>query len=357
MMAESSGFSAARGALSAEEAARLSEQIAGLATAGLPLGPGLTALGEEFPSGRLRRALAELAAALEAGTPLDQAIDQRKDRLPPHLRGLVLGGLRSGRLGDILGRFTGYMSIGADIRRKLFISMAYPILSMAVAAVLFLFVSLVIVVVFENVFRDFGVPLPKLTVAILVASQFARAVWPVFAIVCAGVVGSWIVFRLFLKTSQRRSLIASLPVVGRVWRYISWAEFCHLLALLLESSLPLPEALRLTGEGVENAGIERACQVMAQEVEQGVSLSQAIRNQRALPAGLPRLLQWAGDHAARSEILHMTGEMFEVRARSQAAFSGTVMAVLAVLFVLWGMFVVVVGLMLPLITLISRLSG
>jgi hypothetical protein len=53
----------------------------------------------------------------------------------------------------------------------------------------------------------------------------------------------------------------------------------------------------------------------------------------------------------------MAGEMFEARSRAQAAFAGTVMAVLAVVGVIVGIFVVVVGLFLPLITVISRLSG
>ena len=43
--------------------------------------------------------------------------------------------------------------------------MAYPILSIAVALALFLFVPLVVVVMFENIFRDFGMPLPRMTVA------------------------------------------------------------------------------------------------------------------------------------------------------------------------------------------------
>ena len=53
----------------------------------------------------------------------------------------------------------------------------------------------------------------------------------------------------------------------------------------------------------------------------------------------------------------MAGEMFEARARGQATFAGTVMAVLAAIVVLWGVFTVVFGLMLPMVTLISRLSG
>lgn len=355
-MADSSGHET-KGMLSADETTRLSEQIASLTAAGLPLAPGLAALGQELPRGRLKRALVDLSSELEAGVPLDKAVENQRTRIPPHLRGLVLGGLRSGRLGDILGRFTGYMSIGTDIRRRLLLSMAYPVLSITVAVVLFLFVSLVVVVMFENIFMDFGVPLPRLTIAIIVVSRFARGSWQIFAILGAAIVGVWIFIRLFLRVADRRSLITQIPVVGRVWRFISWAEFCHLLALLLESRLPLPEALQLTGEGLENADLDRACLLMSDEVERGSSLAQAMMHRRELPAGLPRLLRWAGDHAAQSEILHMVGEMFEARARSQATFAGTIMAVLAIVFVLLGMATVVIGLMLPLLTLISKLSG
>jgi type II secretory pathway component PulF len=96
---------------------------------------------------------------------------------------------------------------------------------------------------------------------------------------------------------------------------------------------------------------------MADQVERGSTLAQAMIERRELPAGLSRLLRWAGDQSATSEILHTIGEMFEARARGQAAFAGTIMAVLAIAFVLWGVFTVVIGLMLPMITLISKLSG
>ena len=148
-----------------------------------------------------------------------------------------------------------------------------------------------------------------------------------------------------------------VPLVGTVWRSISWAEFCHLLALLLESRLPMPEALELTGQGVQNRDLERACRAMALEVEGGVNLARAMAGRPELPIGLARLLRWASDQDAVAEILHMSGEMLEARARGQATFAGTVMAVLAAFVVLWGLFTVVFGLMLPMITLISRLSG
>ncbi len=53
----------------------------------------------------------------------------------------------------------------------------------------------------------------------------------------------------------------------------------------------------------------------------------------------------------------MAGDMYQARASTQATFAGTVMMVLSVIIVLWGAISIVGGLMLPLVNLISRLSG
>ena len=55
---------------------------------------------------------------------------------------------------------------------------------------------------------------------------------------------------------MRRMLTGRLPLVGRIRRAASLAEFYHSLALLLESGLPMPEALRRTGEGLQDSDIE-----------------------------------------------------------------------------------------------------
>jgi general secretion pathway protein F len=343
--------------LTPEETARLSDQIGDVARSGLPLGPGLSALSEELPPGPLRSSLRELSAALSRGVSLDVAVEEQEGRVPPHLRGLLLGGLRSGRLDEILGHFSQFISIGTELKRKLWLSLAYPIMSMVVALAIFIFIHAYVVATFDSIFRDFGIPLPGLTLGMLLVSRVMRAVWPALTILSAAIIVVWLTLQCFMKAADRGSLATKIPIIGRVWMFIAWAEFCHLLALLLESRLTLPEAVRLAGEGVQNRDLDRACHTMAHDVEEGRSLAEAMRGRAEFPPGLSRLIRWAGDNNAIAEILHIAGEMFEARARAQATFAGTVMAVLSVVIILWGVFAVIGGLMLPLVTLIARLSG
>ena len=108
-------------------------------------------------------------------------------------------------------------------------------MSIFAAVALFIFVNAVVVAQFEKIFRDFGVPLPKMTIAMLMFSHALRDGWEGFVFLAGLAVVLWVGFRLFLRPSTRRSLACKVPVVGTVWRYTSWAEFCHLLALLLET--------------------------------------------------------------------------------------------------------------------------
>ncbi len=111
----------------------MTEQIAGLSAAGLPLASGLLALADEQPSRRPRSVFGRLSRSLEAGEPLDVALESESERLPKHLRGLVLAGLRTGQLGQVLGRFAIFANFGTDLRRQMWIGLMYPIISWGIA--------------------------------------------------------------------------------------------------------------------------------------------------------------------------------------------------------------------------------
>ena len=94
----------------------------------------------------------------------------------------MYGGLRTGKLGDVLGRFSSYASIGTELKRGLWLGVAYPLFTILLAFALLMLVDGFLVAQFENIFRDFGIPLPKLTIVLIETSRMVRAGWPVLAI-------------------------------------------------------------------------------------------------------------------------------------------------------------------------------
>ncbi len=130
--------------------------------------------------------------------------------------------------------------------------------------------------------------------------------------------------------------------------------------MLIEAETPLPLAFELAGSSVGDAEVAEACDRMGRAVEGGEPLSTAIRLWESIPAGLGQLFRWSEDRRNLPGALHLAGDMFESRARSQSSYASNVLATFLLLLILWWIGFAIATLYLPLFTminLISRLSG
>jgi type II secretory pathway component PulF len=343
--------------LSAEEAAQLGAQLSGLAKAGLPLPSGLMALAGELPAGRLRRSIEQLSRTLEGGTSLERAIDHQGRAFPTHLAGLVRAGERTGKTGDVLGRFAGFSYIGVEVRRQLWLSLAYPFLSLVFACLLITFILAFLVHDFDAIFRDFGIPLPGFSRLLIRMSNAIRYSWSwlstgVIAIASLGIVASFV-----SGPAWRRGVAKRIPLSGPVWHSTSLAEFCHLLGLLLESEVPLVEAVALAGDGVVDRDAHAAGRALRRDLERGDTLTASMARRSFFPGGVVSIVAWAEQNRCLPRALGMLGAMFEARARTQAQFASTVCSVLTMLAILLCVAAILVGVFGPLIQLIRSLSG
>ena len=344
--------------LSGVEVATLAGQLAGLTATGLPLPSGLRALGDELPSGALRRTFHDVARRVEAGEPLDAALGAQGRRIPGHLRGLVLAGARSGRLGEVLGHYVEASRAGADIRRGLRLCLAYPAMLLGLAGTLFLFVCTVIAPDFDRLFADWGLPLPAATrLATGLTLRLGRVgAWAMPTLIGLAL-AAWATGRIVLGPEQRWRMVGELPLVGALWRWTAMAEFSHLLGLLIAGELPLPDALVLAGEGVRDSGLGRASREVARAVAAGDDLATALARRPRFPAGYARLVGWGEGHRALADVLHILGAIYEARARAHAVFLGALANVLATALVLWMVLFILLALLLPIITMMGWLSG
>jgi type II secretory pathway component PulF len=359
-MAEQNGQSngdGGGGRLSADEAVQLTGQIADLTRAELPLPSGLRALGEEVSSRRLRRTLDGLAGSLEAGASLEEAIASQGKRLPAHLRSLVEAGTRTGRVGEVFGRFAGYREIGIQLRRSFWLMVARPLLATVLAFAIGVFACVWVMGQFKAIFKDFGLAVPLLTRLMFAISDVLEVTWRPVLEVTVGLLVLWCLVNWFISAPLGRSLAARVPLIGPLGRFTTLAEFSHLLGLLLEAELPLPEALPMAAEGVQDAELMAACRGVSREVASGESLATALGSRSVFPRGLGQVLSWAERHRSLPEAMHMVGEMFEARAQSQATFAATVLVVLLIIIILGGFGLVIPAVMVPMINLIQKLSG
>jgi type II secretory pathway component PulF len=346
------------------ELVELVEQLASLARSGLPLPSGLRAAGMEVSSRSLRSTFFEIADLVESGAGLDEALARSGRRFPPQLRGLIAAGSRSGRLAEMLGQYVRSANLGSELRRMFMLKLAYPTVILAfVLALVGVLCSLSIraVETLAGTMNDFGMDQSSMVRGMIAMARFINDHGlEILVVVLSIPVLAWLAIRLIYGPAQRRRILCSIPVVGPVLRFTSLTEFCHLLAMLIEAETPLPRAFELAGSSVRDAEVAEACLNMGRAVEGGEPLSRAIRRWESIPAGLEQLFRWSEDRGSLPGALHLAGDMFESRARSQSSYASSVISTFVLLLILWWVGFAIAAPYIPffsLLHMIGRLSG
>lgn len=338
--------------LTEDESHDLALTVAELAQSDLPLARGFRAAAQEASSRRLARVFLELAERIESGRSLDGALIRLEDHVPPHLVGLISAGARSGKLAVVLNEIVRSRTATRGIWNDVLLGASYPTLTLAVGLFLVALLGIVIIGPFEAIIVDFGIRTTLLTNLLLLWHRVLA--WGVLAALLM-LTGFFVLAPWISSTSRYRRILAVLPLFGILLHWGGVVEMCRLLSLLLSTDIPLPEALRLTGDGIRDAHLSDVCRAMAREAEQGRPLSTLMRDSGQLPYSIVPLVQWGERQGQLPEALIAAAELFERRMKIRAEMLRTVYPPIP--FLLIGGLVVmgIIGLLMPLLQVIRQI--
>jgi type II secretory pathway component PulF len=339
--------------LSAATAEAVVERAAFVAAAGMPLAAGLRAAAQESDSWRLARALRSMATELERGRWLDDCLAAGRGRTIRHLAGVIRAARRTGEGGALLAQWFENRRAARQHWRGVLAALAYPALSLALFGLVFLFLAIFVMPVFREILNDFGLRLPFYTTYILrvftAGTTILGIVVGVGAVALAGV-------RLIGGRAGWSWLIASLPLIGAAWHWTGVAEMLRCLSLLVEHSVPLPEALRLTSAGIADGYVAVQCSHLAARVEKGMSLTASLLDLRTLPVSIVPLVHWGEKLGELADGLRSAADMIEGRLKMRRTLLVQIIPPVILVFTGAMAISVVVAIFLPLISLIQGLS-
>ena len=295
----------------------LNDEIAALVRAGVPLEAALAEVGGDLP-GRLGRIAAVLAERTARGESLAQAIADESGQLPPAYRAVVEAGLRSGRLSAALESLARPARRLAEARRLVAAGILYPLIVFLVAWGAFVLFTLKIAGSLLAMFKDFHVPGQSL-MATLVRWGHSAAWWgPVVPVVVVALAGVWWFYSSRAGLVEPRAagwFLGWLPWTGRMLRQSRVASFADVLALLIESRVPLPESIVLAADTVGGARLVESAHRIAAALQRGEPLAST----QLKGTGLPPLAAWlliAGEkRGTLLPALRHTAETYRQRAR------------------------------------------
>jgi general secretion pathway protein F len=277
--------------LSALDLSLITRQLATLVKSSLPLEESLLAVSQQTDKPRIRNIMLGVRSKVMEGHTLADGLAEFPTSFPEIYRATIAASEQTGHLDAVLERLADYTENRQQLRSKTLGAMLYPVLlfGVCITIVFFLLVSVVPKVV--EVYRNSEAQLPILTQILISGSDFMRRYGIVLVIALAA--AGWL-FNRWLRVEANRArwhrFLLSLPLVGKVVRGSNTARFARTLSTLTASTVPVLEALRISGEVVTNLPMKAAVAEAAVRVREGAPIGRSLGVSRLFPPMMIHLI-------------------------------------------------------------------
>ncbi|HUP36110.1 MAG TPA: type II secretion system F family protein [Candidatus Limnocylindria bacterium] len=276
---------AGRGRVAGRDLVSLTQQLATLIEAGLPLDRALAIQAELAPTPRLRAIMGDVLRSVQGGSSFADALGKQHPRPFSRLYiNMVRAGEKGGVLETTLRRLAGFLEESQEFRDAVVSALIYPVLLTGVGAAAVVFLMAFVIPRFAVIFSDLGATIPLPTLILLEASGAIQRYWWLLALLAGGGV---LASRMVLATPRGRlgadRLLLRLPVAGEVIVKTEVARFTRILGTLLRSGVAMIPALAVVKDMLGNQVLARAVEGLGEGARRGAGLAQPMAEAGAFP--------------------------------------------------------------------------
>lgn len=260
--------------------------LSSLLAAGVALSRALVILTKEASTPTARDQWKLIHDRVVDGMPLATAMAQSPETFPRVYVAMVEAGEAGGFLDVVLGQIADFQAREKEMRGKVLTALLYPIILLALALAVLVFLLVFFIPRFQTIFQGFGAKLPLLTQIIVSVSEFMRSYGLLLAVGIA--VGIYLIRSWFLSETGRRiweGWILRAPIVGPLVAQFAMARFCRMLGTLLGAGVPLINGLNVARRSIGNQILVDAVSNSIDRVKEGKPLGPSLGECRALFSG------------------------------------------------------------------------
>lgn len=334
-------------------------QLATLVQAGLPLLRSLEVLARQERNPAFKWVVDSLADNIRSGGNLSDGLMQHPKVFSRLFLNMVRAGEAGGKLDVVLSQLAKFMEKAERIKRKIKSAMVYPIIIITVAVLILAALMIFVVPKFKTIFEDLlrGAPLPALTQVVLNVSDFVRDNYLVTAgiiiIVCVS-------FRLIRRTQGGSHLIDHLilriPPTGDLFLKAAIARFTRTLGTLMESGVPILQALRITRETSGNSVLAKAVNVVHDRVKEGGNVAGTLESTAVFPSMVTSMIEVGEETGALPEMLTRIADTYDEEVDNAVAGLTSIIEPIMIVFLALIVGTIVIALFLPIVRIIQLLS-
>ncbi len=259
-----------------EELSVLCRQLYSLTKAGVPIVLAIERLSETITHHVLKRALQQVSKEISSGIALSMAMQHQPKVFSPLMTALITAGEANGRLDEAFLEASRNYELENTSRRRVKAALRYPALVISIAFIAMMLLNLFVIPKFAGLYTSLHAALPLPTRILMSLSFFVRSYW--WLILLSLFFVGFLFFYGLRHPSFRVTVDGiklKLPIFGSILERIIMANFSRNLAMLLQTGVPLIQALTLVANVVGNDYAKEKILAIRQGIERGESFSQA----------------------------------------------------------------------------------
>jgi general secretion pathway protein F len=337
--------------------ALVTRQLATLVRSSMPLEESILAVSQQSEKPWLKSILLGVRSRVMEGHSLAEGLAEFPQAFPELYRATVAAGEQSGHLDAILERLADYAETRQQLRQRVMHALIYPTILTVLAVVIVSGLLVYVVPQVVGVFENTGQELPGLTSALISMSDFLRDHGGVLLTLL--VVVAFALRRILKEPGPKRRyrrLRLRLPLIGRRTRGINTARFTRTLSMLAGSGVPVLEALRISGEVVNNIPMREAIEETSLRVREGAPIGASLGASRLFP---PMTMHLISSGEASGELENMLERAAVNQEREVDSLISTMLSILepALILAMGAMvLIIVLAILMPIFELNQLVS-
>ncbi len=331
-----------------------SHMFASMIDAGISLVECLNIIQEETEHPKLKEVLRGVQEDIETGTSLSESLMRYPKVFPTLYCQLVKAGETGGVLDKVLNQLADHYERQDEINGKVKAALYYPIVILSVAILIVIFLMVVVVPTFVNMFSEMGGTLPLPTRILLGISTFLTQFWWIIIIVIASLISFFYIYKRSPKGQyQLDKLILKVPAVGTMMTKVLISRFSSTLSILLSSGVDLLSSLNIVEEVVGNKVYSEMLIDTRGQIREGISFARPLADSPLFPGMVVQMVKIGEESGNLEKMLSKITTFYNREVES--AVESTIALIEPVMIIFLAVIVgfIVISIMMPMFSMLS----
>jgi len=326
--------------------------------AGLPIDESIRVLRDQA-TGRFRRVLSDILAAVESGRPLSDGFADHRGIFSDLFIATIRSGEISGTLEQSLDDLATQLVKSYELSRKIRGAMLYPIIVIVAALSIGIGLSVFVLPKVIKLFQSITVKLPLSTQILMNFSNFM--VQHGVLAVLGGIAGIFLLNFLFKSKPIRpftHAFMLKMPIFGPLIRNYNLAQFSRTMHTLLRSGVSIGEAYKICSDTLHNESYKRALLKVRDGIETGAPSSVVLEERPKLfPPTATRMIAVGERTGKLEETYEYLAQFYEDEVDTATRNLSTILEPVLLIVIGLGVAFIAISIILPIYNFIGNIQS